>query len=133
MSTRSFICLKKGDDYKVIYCHWDGYPSNNGMILKNSYTNVGKINELLELGDISSLGNEIGVKHNFEDRIDGWTTAYGRDRGETDIEARTYHNIEALISAGNDYGTEYVYIFENNEWKCYNSEWERVEITDKDD
>ncbi len=33
MSTRSSISIKTSkNDGKTIYCHWDGYPSNNGAI-----------------------------------------------------------------------------------------------------
>lgn len=38
MGTRSAIVLKREDGkYQGIYCHWDGYPSNNGKILFENY------------------------------------------------------------------------------------------------
>lgn len=91
MSTRSRIGYVANDGKVVsIYCHWDGYPSNNGEILLNNYTDPFKVKALISLGAISSLGEEVypkpegeGVtKHTFDTPQDGVTVAYYRDRGE---------------------------------------------------
>ena len=68
MSTRCLIG-KKRKRYHVIYSHWDGYPEKPGVgwTLKKYYTNPSKINKLIDLGGISSLGAEIGRKHDFND------------------------------------------------------------------
>lgn len=67
MGTRSTIALEFADgSVGVVYCHWDGYLSNNGKILLNHYMDPFKVRELIDLGDISSLGSEIGVKHPFD-------------------------------------------------------------------
>ena len=67
MSTRSRIA-KLNDDgsIRVIYCHSDGYLSYNGRILLEHYTDPAKVDALLDLGDISSLGEEIGEQHPFD-------------------------------------------------------------------
>ena len=58
MSTRSRIAIEKQDGtVESIYCHFDGYLSNNGEILQNHYSTKDKMEKLIELGDISSLGN----------------------------------------------------------------------------
>jgi hypothetical protein len=64
----------------AVYCHWDGYPSHNGKILNAHYTERSKVQELMDLGDLSSLGPEIGEKHNFDAPPKGQCNAYGRDR-----------------------------------------------------
>ena len=108
MATRSTIGVLNTDgSVTTVYCHWDGYPENNGKLLIENYATENAVRGLIELGSISSLGPKIGEKHPFskfendsgdhplvgaakEARIalaerEGWTTFYGRDRGETDV------------------------------------------------
>ena len=123
MATRSTIALEFADGtVGQVYCHWDGYLSNNGKILLNSYTDPFKLRELIDLGDVSSLGNEIGVKHPFDnpalynspeyeaykEKYGDMTKFYGRDRGETGVEARYFNNFEHY--AKNHQYEEYEYI-----------------------
>ena len=126
MGTRSAIGIKNSDgSVTAIYCHWDGYPSYNGRILNDHYTDEAKVRELVALGDISSLKEEIGEQHPFDTyhlkedekdpRWEGWTTAYGRDRGETGIESRDFvSNADYFNRFGA--GAEYYYLFENDVW-----------------
>ena len=123
MATRSYIGIRNSDasvDY--IYCHFDGYPSHNGEILTEHYKTPAKVKALMELGDISVLGPEIGSKHNFNGETpSNWCRAYGRDRGELNVEAKN-SNYNELI---NDQNVDYVYIFDGEYWECfdtYNSE-----------
>ena len=122
MSTRSNICKKLPDGtIKHIYCHWDGHPSHNGQTLKEHYTDEAKVDALLELGDLSVLGPEIGEKQDFNDRSthnENWCLAYGRDRGETNIEAGIARNIHDIPHQ------EFTYIFDDGVWKCYIGEHE---------
>jgi hypothetical protein len=105
MATRSTIALEFADGtVGQIYCHWDGYLSNNGAILLNDYKDPFKLRELIDLGDVSSLGPTIGEKHSFDipfdygteeykkeqERRRDITTFYGRDRGESGINARYF-------------------------------------------
>ena len=84
MGTRSTIALEFADGtVEQVYCHWDGYLSHNGKILQESYSDPFKLQRLLDLGGISSLDKEIGIQHNFNDRLEGVTTFYTRDRGES--------------------------------------------------
>jgi hypothetical protein len=56
MGTRSTIALEYADgSVGKVYCHWDGYLSNNGKILLNSYQDPFKVRDLLDNGDMSSL------------------------------------------------------------------------------
>ena len=60
MATRSTIAIKQNDgEYKQIYCHWDGYLSNNGLILLKNYDTPEKVRQLIWLGSLSSLSNTI--------------------------------------------------------------------------
>ena len=56
MGTRSTIALEFADgSVSQVYCHWDGYLENNGMILNTYYTDPFKVQKLLDLGGFSSL------------------------------------------------------------------------------
>jgi hypothetical protein len=56
MGTRSTIAIEFADNsVSQVYCHWDGYLDNNGMILQNYYMDPFKVRELIDLGDFSSL------------------------------------------------------------------------------
>ncbi len=95
MATRSTIAMEQPDgEIMQIYCHWDGYLDHNGAILQEHYRDTAKIYALMLLGDISSLRENIGEAHDFDDRNkpETWTTAYGRDRGEPNTQARVFKN-----------------------------------------
>ena len=119
MSTRSAIGVMHGDNCKAIYCHSDGYLSYNGKVLLANYDSA-KANQLVAMGDMSVLGKEIGVKIDFNDRMvyegDNIATQcrfYGRDRGETGIEFKTFFNDQELFE-GID--AEYFYVMKDGVW-----------------
>lgn len=112
MSTRSYIVRKTDEGYEGVYCHWDGYPDYNGIILADCYSDEAKLADLISLGDISSLGQSIGQQHSFDDRPEGVTTFYGRDRGEKNIEPRHYSSLDELFNAVVQTGCEFVYIYD---------------------
>lgn len=133
MATRSHIGRRNLDDsVDYIYCHWDGYPSNNGVILKEHYTTMDKVNQLLELGSLSVLGKEIGEKQDFEDRSthnENWCLAYGRDRGEKRVGMQNAP-FQSLLSDDN---VDYVYIFDGDYWECYDTgDGELIDLYEKD-
>ena len=116
MATRSHIGRRNIDDtVDYIYCHWDGFPSHNGAILKEHYITMDKVNELLELGDLSSLEKNIGSKHDWNGPPEDECNAYARDRGEKLKTARN-KTFRDLI---NDDNVDYVYVFDGDYWECY--------------
>ena len=122
MATRSSIGVKTADGILSIYCHWDGYPSHNGKILKEHYTSPTKVMELLQLGNLSILGPELGEQHDFDGGgVPGWCTAYGRDRGETEQNAITHKTIKEWKGARSNWCCEYGYLFDvaTGKWKTY--------------
>jgi hypothetical protein len=115
MATRSTIAMELDNGtVKEVYCHWDGYLENNGKILNEHYRDVKKINTLMELGNVSSLGPEIGLKHDFDHRETKWTKFYGRDRGEEDQAAQEYSSYEEYCEKGNR--ESFNYIYRHGEW-----------------
>jgi hypothetical protein len=104
MSTRSRIGIQnQNGTVSSIYCHFDGYPSGVGATLHEHYSDREKLQQLIELGDISSLGKDTTE-----------TQAYHRDRGETLHNARVEESLEHF--AKSDY-EEYGYVYTlNNVW-----------------
>lgn len=131
MGTRSTIAYREGDKIRAVYCHWDGYPSYNGRILQDHYQEARKIGQLIQLGDLSSLGAELGEQHSFDDRIDAETLAetrctfYARDRGESDVGAREFDDIPSWLDHYS--WSDYAYLWNGREWlvhDCYHGKGE---------
>jgi len=103
------IALKTGEnEYLSIRCHLDGYPSHNGAILLDSYGTEERVRALLALGNLSSLGLDLGDKHTRADnRHPEWCLADGRDLNEENAEA--YHR---LIEELTEDWINYVYLFD---------------------
>lgn len=126
MATRSTIGIINLDNtVTAVYCHWDGYPEHNGKILVENYTTDAQVRELIGFGDISSLAGKIGEQHPFskyelkdgevynEELYAGWTTFYGRDRGESNVAPRTFADSTEFTR---EFGEEYNYLFVGGTW-----------------
>ena len=116
MATRSNIAYRTPEGkIRSIYCHWDGYPAHNGEMLVRHYQQARKIAQLVELGSLSSLNENVfpvGTDHSFEKPQEGVNVYYGRDRGETGVETREYDDIPSWI----DDMEEYAYLWNGTEW-----------------
>ena len=96
MGTRSTIALEYADGtVGQVYCHWDGYLSNNGQILLKHYQDPFKTRELLDEGDMSSL----------ETTVEGCT--FYKERGES-CPQRMYKDFAEFRKEAQ--GEEYNYI-----------------------
>ena len=79
---------------RSIYINWDGYPHGVGKILLSNYQDLQKVEELINLGDISSLQPEL-------DQV----IAYHRDLNEEYSQPKLYRSIDAFFySNTSDYG-----------------------------
>lgn len=119
MSTNSTISILNDDGtVNSIYCHWDGHIESNGQMLKEHYTNVDKVKELIALGDISSLDKECSKPegHSFDNRIDGYTVAYHRDRDESwdRVKPEIFGSFEMFRLSANF--QEFNYLYKNGKW-----------------
>ena len=127
MGTRSRIAVMHGDNCKSVYCHWDGYLEYNGSLLQKHYDSA-KANNLVALGDLSSLKPEIGIQHAFgyhgteisaedyEKQFGNMCTFYGRDRGEKNVDFQTDSTFEAFIERVQGNGCEWYYIMRDGVW-----------------
>ena len=111
MATRSVIAKLDDRGIQAIYCHNDGYLSNNGKILDQHYANEVKVDNLIAQGDIISL------KDTIEDTI-----FYHRDRGEDNKEAVNLNNETKLLEhAFESCDAEVVYMFAYGSWYVYDN------------
>ena len=128
MSTNSRIGVMHGNKVKSIYCHWDGYLEHNGAILQEYY-NSAKANNLVALGDMSTLRPQIGEKHAFsqfdlppeeveayKELTRDWCTFYGRDRGEKGTEWKVADTFEEFLEQADGCGAEFYYIMKDGVW-----------------
>lgn len=113
MATRSTISIHQNDGIiKSVYCHWDGYYEHNGVILYNFYDTADKVKKLINYGAISSLGTDIGKKHDFMKLYYG-CTFYHRDRNEEKSiqEYKIYSSVNPYYNIEEE---EYNYVFVEN-------------------
>lgn len=142
MSTRSTIALALPDGrFRSVYCHFDGYPEEPGVgwTLRDHWTDFDKVSALMDLGDISTLGEEIGEKHPFDLQPVGagydhgayerheaaygkMFRAYGRDRGEGRCSARDHDTFAELAGEPDRYGTSYLYLYLDGTW-LFTASW----------
>lgn len=113
MGTRSIIAYYDPYSKNVVsaYCHWDGYPSYNGVVLLHNYNTLDKVKELVSGGDMSRLGSRCDLPegHSFENPVEGYTVYYGRDRGEKKVDPRVSKSMadfDDIVS-----GQEWEYLF----------------------
>ena len=122
MATRSRIGLLVGDESVVsVYHHWDGYPNWLGVTLRQKYTTKEQIEELLDGGDISCIDSD----KDWDLKECEPHVQYYNDRGE-DTEPRFDSTVEDYLVNGE----EYAYLFENNEWVCYDLHYDEPQIVD---
>ena len=130
MGTRSMIAIENPNSkaVKAIYCHWDGYLEHNGSLLEKHYSNSPKVNNLIALGDLSSLRPEIGDKHLFsslqiddkaeraayEETVKDMCTFYTRDRGE-DAPYKFFKDAKEATAHYDGSWCEYFYLFKYDE------------------
>ena len=115
MGTRSRIGLELADGSILsVYCHWDGYPSFNGVKLVENFNTREKVKELIDLGDISCLWTNAGWDNEILPEIGPLPYS---SRGE-DCPPRLDANLNEYLMNGE----EYWYLFTNGEWVCYGND-----------
>lgn len=125
MSTAAIIGIKRGRTIRSIYCHNDGNLFGVGVTLDHEYNYDARIDELINGGDISSLGIMLTpdplYEHSFDNPQSGVTVFYHRDRGDSweDCQPMEVSTIKLFT---NQIGISYYYLFDTSvqAWKVYN-------------
>ena len=123
MATRSNIAIVNQDkSISSIYCHWDGYPEYTGKMLLNHYTTADIVTELLKLGNLSQLCENVNPTetHTFAEPEEGVCVAYGRERGEKDQEAIVFEDLGEFEDSASNSWADYQYLFDNGKWSYRN-------------
>ena len=141
MATRAVIgkLQTDGSGIKAIYLHSDGYLEHAGRILAEHYKDESKVDELIAHGDVSSLGENIGVKLDFNDLKSFYKNKqcrfYARDRGEQHKHFDLLDSELDLIKfAKNSCDAQYVYLYAYGYWYVYSVEdntYEFVELEEE--
>lgn len=114
MATRCRIAKVQDDGtVKSIYCHWDGYPEGVGKMLLQHYTNPDKVDELVAIGNISSLHETIEETTKEH---------YSPDKDES---ARIDESLVELTRKLDLMGEEYTYVFDTDYTGVYG--WRVIE------
>lgn len=132
MATRSLIgkYTNNNTTWEYIYCHWDGYPENNGKILIENYTTEEYVDKLLELGDLVSLG-KYPAKTSDKMEDEDITIAYHRDRHqEKTLPIETDASMNNILGCIHSTGCDYGYIFnpKTEKWECVKYNWSDREL-----
>lgn len=132
MSTNSTIAaVLKDGTVKSIYCHWDGQVDNGvGRLLVTHYKDLDVIEELLSLGNLSSLGAKVNPEsdtHSYDTPEEDVCVFYHRDRDEPFlfVKPNEYENLIDYLR--NNENEEYNYLFVNGEWILINEKFASVE------
>ncbi|MDR3185330.1 MAG: hypothetical protein LBU04_00745 [Christensenellaceae bacterium] len=117
MDSGSYICREnENGTYTGIYCHWDCELFSCGELLLKHYSDREKLNVLLALGNLSTLGSRIEPDLNFEHgfeydlRQPDVCVFYGRERGDADASAKTF----SLKDIPNTIRFCYIYTLKNS-------------------
>ena len=140
MGTNSYIGMERDDgSVTYIYCHWDGYPSHNGAVLLEHYASAERMEQLLALGDISSLAARLYPTqtslHGFgSDSEDGVVVAYHRERGEK-WDGVKPKEAASMTDIPQNNGAEYIYVWRSPAggdggayWMYASQDWSGVDF-----
>ena len=111
MSTRCFIAMTKDEvTYQSIYCHHDGYDTDNGVgpALRQHHNSEYHAENLIALGDISFVQGET-------------VCAYHRDRGDPwdQTQPRITRSQPELFALAKACDAQYLYLFKQGEWHSF--------------
>ena len=124
MSTNAAIGMTMPDGtIKAVYLHWDGYIANGGAgeTLAEHYQDRAKVEKVIALGFLSSLGAEVdpdpATPHSWANPQPNVTVAYHRDRKEPLQTAVEFKDKDSFAEeAKSSLWSEYAYLFEDGHW-----------------
>jgi hypothetical protein len=112
MATRARIAIElENGNIVSAYHHWDGYPAGLGYNLLMNWNDAAKLEDAITLGDASNWGKTAypTQAHSFNAPQDDVNVYYGRDRGETGVECKTFEDFADFAENYDCAGEEYAY------------------------
>jgi len=141
MSTSGFVGKLCFDgSVRAIYVHHDSYLSGIGRILLDNYKTTETVDKLLDLGDLSSLGEEPYSdpdmwNDNKRMNIFNYSGCLSyKDRGEEDVDATWFNSVKEYLDSAKHIWIEYCYLFKDGEWKyanCYDKLCKFLPLTEE--
>ena len=119
MGTRSAIgYIATEGKVRAKYSHYDGYPAYTGAMLQEHYQEARKIAQMVELGDQSFIAPNVFPKgeHSFNKPEEDVIVFYGRDRGESNVDAQEFDTVAEFVDYYASAGAEYFYLHTANGW-----------------
>jgi hypothetical protein len=114
MATPAVIAIKEGNTVTWSWLNCDGVIDQAGRKLVQYYNTADAATALIALGDLSVLAESIDCPpgHSFATPEPGYTIAYKRDRGESNVDPQTSTIEMFLICTKNNIR----YLFEGDTW-----------------
>lgn len=108
MGTPANIVAKTSEGrWGVTYVNYDGYLNSAGLMLHDHYTDQAKVDALLALGHLSSLGETLDPKD---------TESYSRDRGEEDVDTDYFESFQEAWSYAKESHGHHLYAWDGQAW-----------------
>jgi len=126
MSTSARIAKREDDGtVRSVYCHFDGYPSYVGKLLRHHYTDSEIVDIMMNFGNFRALAEHVSD-----------ISFYITESSPMDERAMRHASTGDFLEYGSKSASEYLYLFDQNRWRCW-STWSGSEIqlseeTDKD-
>ena len=121
MGTRSRIGIElKDQSILSVYCHYDGYPSFNGRVLREFYNTKEKVSQLINGGNMSCTWTNAGWNN---ETLPECGPLHYTMRGESIEEnaPELNKNQSEYLKTADNCGEEYAYLFTSAGWTCYNT------------
>ena len=117
MSTSARIAKREDDGtVRSVYCHFDGYPSYAGKLLRHHYTDPEIVDIVMNFGNFSALEQHVSD-------ISFYITA----PSPMDERAMRHASTGDFLEYGSKSASEYLYLFDQGRWRCW-STWNGSEI-----
>lgn len=133
MATSCIIGKKEKDGkVKCICCHFDGYLDSVGRLLNDYYRKSERVDQLLELGVLETLGKSLEVAQ--DGKSNEYCRFYCRDKGE-DYESVRARDVvfDNLPLYAMHMGANYVYLYDDVQWLYAKVEvWEEFDEPEVD-
>ena len=111
MATRSTIAIEREDgSVAQVYCHYDGGLDHNGALLDQYWSNPEKLEQLIALGDLSSLNKSLAG-----------CIFYSRDRGQDHVDADIFTDFDEYYKTSTEEEFNYI-LRRDGQWEVRESD-----------